>query len=222
MANDLNAVLRVLVALDPADPRGEVLDAVASLGDAETFLEGLFVEDTNILQLARLPIAREVTLTSGNVRALDISSVERQLRAQASLVRRAFESAATRLHVQHSFRIARGNVIAELTESAQQFDVLIIGRARRLARQRSWLGQAVHAVGRHAPKTVIFVQGTWQTGRSVVVLPDGFEQESRALATAARIATKDRLDLTVLAEAAEELPEPLRRRLGLEHARILY
>ncbi len=220
MATDVNTVLRVLVALDPADPRSEALDAIGSLGEAETVLEGLFVEDARILQLARVPIAREVTLTSADVRALDVSALERQLRAQALTVRRAFETAASRLGVPHSFRIARGEVVAELTESARRCDVLIIGRAPRQDRQRSWLGQAIHAVGRHPPRTIVFVQGTWQRGRSVVVLPDALDSRSRALETAARIALRDRLDLTVLASKGNELPAGLRQHLGLEHSRI--
>lgn len=213
--------LRVLVALDPADPRREVLDAAASLcRGVQMELEGLFVEDTSILRLGELSFAREVAHATGAVRSLNTQTLDRQLRAQAMLVRKTFESAARQLGVRHSFRILRGEVLGGLEERAGKFDIVVVGKAGRHVGQRSWLGKSVHRLATLPGRTVVFVQGEWRTGRSVVVVADGQENVSRALQLATKIARADDLPLVILGAAREGSREAALQSLSVRPTQV--
>ena len=202
--------MRVLVALDPADPRREVLDAAACLcRGVQMELEGLFVEDTSILRLGELPFAMEVAHATGAVRSLSTQTLGRQLRAQASLVQSTFEFAARQLGVEHSFRVLRGEVLGGLAERAGEFDLVVVGRAGRHAGQRNWLGTAVHRLAALSGRPVVFVQGAWRTGRSVLVVSDGRAGRSHALKLAAKIAKAEELPLVILGTSREAFGEAL-------------
>lgn len=99
---------RIIVGFDAGACRPETLHAIAALA-AETRAEllGLFIEDTALLELARLPFAAEVGYPSAARRALDVATLERALRARAEALRSALASALESSTVPWSFRVAR-------------------------------------------------------------------------------------------------------------------
>ena len=112
----------VLLAFDTGPPVPQSLAMARTL--VETLgaeLAGLFVEDINLLRLAALPFTREVGVTSGVSRPIELADVERTLRAQAEVAKRRLSELAAELSVPWSFRIERGNilqqVLAQMTES---------------------------------------------------------------------------------------------------------
>jgi hypothetical protein len=116
------ALQRVLVAIEPPNLSAQSLAAVRELAHSlQLEVAGLFVEDLNLLRLAALPIAREVGAVSGMVRAIEVSDVERALRAQAEQMRRTLSSVAAELDLPWSFRVERGEllerVLAQLSET---------------------------------------------------------------------------------------------------------
>ena len=120
------ALQRVLVAIDPPNLSTQSLAAARELAQSlQLELAGLFVEDLNLLRLAALPITREVGAVSGMVRAIEVSDVERALRAQAEQMRGVLSSFAAELDLPWSFRVERGEllerVLAQLSETVAVF-----------------------------------------------------------------------------------------------------
>jgi nucleotide-binding universal stress UspA family protein len=187
------AITRILVALDTSARSLAALDTAAALASAlSAELTGLFVEDINLLRLAELPFAREVGHASAANRPLEFSEVERALRGQAARIERAMAEAAGRLQLQWSFRVARGQVVPQILEVAEEVDLVVFGKEGRAA------GPATHP-GRPA----IPAAGP------VLVLFDGSAAAGQALAMAARLAQANGRPLNVLvpAETTEEFQQ---------------
>jgi hypothetical protein len=81
-------IARIIACFAPGSA-GEP-EAVASLAkELQAELLGLFIEDVELLRFAALPFAAEVGFPSASRRAMDVGTLERQMRVQA----RALEGA---------------------------------------------------------------------------------------------------------------------------------
>ena len=122
-------VARVVVALDAASENRAAIGAAARLAARwKAQLHGIFVEDDDLIRLAHLPFARQVTL-GGGVEPIDVQQAERQMQVFAERARRDLASSAQRHGVAWSFEIVRGSAMGELTESAG--DLLVVGTTTR-------------------------------------------------------------------------------------------
>ncbi len=110
--------MRILIGLDssPGSLRGlaEAAEMAARL-DAE--LVGLFVEDDNLLRLARLPQSIEIGLHSAKSRNLDPEVIGRVFKRMAERAQREVMLAAERVRVRSSFEVVRGSVIGQVLEA---------------------------------------------------------------------------------------------------------
>jgi len=110
---------RIVIELAPGLPARESLEAAADLADrVDAELVGLFVEDQDLLRFAALPFAHEIGFPSAQRRPMDVTSVERTLRAHAAEAERALASALERSAARWSFRVARGFAATELLAAA--------------------------------------------------------------------------------------------------------
>ena len=157
--------------------------------DAE--LVGLFVEDDNLLRLARLPQSYEIGMQSARSRNLDPDSIARLFKQMAERARRAVKRAADREHVRCSFEVARGSVIGELLRA-------MAGGAGEAVRSRPQrLGS-----GGGAP-SIILMQGqacSFPSGKAVIVLDEEHFSSGRlpvALDLADESCTEDLLFLII-------------------------
>ncbi len=101
-------IRRILVALDVSTHSLAALEAAVELaGRVEAEIEGLFVEDINLMRLAELPIALQLSLPTGLQRRIDAAVIEQEMRALAAEARNALETAAERTRVRWSFRVVR-------------------------------------------------------------------------------------------------------------------
>lgn len=120
---------RILVALDRSPPGQAALEAGARLAAVlKAELQGLFVEDVNLLRLASLPFAREIAYSSASPRPLETDAMQRAFRATADDLQRSLAIAAQQRHVRWSFEVTRGPVVQTTLAAANDVDVLIIGR----------------------------------------------------------------------------------------------
>jgi nucleotide-binding universal stress UspA family protein len=202
-------VRRILVALDASMHSLAALAAavdLASLMQAE--LEGLFVEDVNLLRLADLPFACEVRQTA-RLEALDSPTMARALKAQAAQARQALEMAAGRAQVHWSFRVVRGHVAQEVLTAAAQADLVTLGKQGRSRSPRARLGSTAVRVASGAPGALLLVEHGVSAGRPVLVVYDGSEDNERALDAAAHLAKAAATYLVVLllAEAPEAVKD---------------
>ncbi|RMF22573.1 MAG: hypothetical protein D6760_07195 [Deltaproteobacteria bacterium] len=192
-------VRRILVALDASEHSLAALEAAAEMAARlRAELEGLYVEDSDLLRAASLPFARELSAYGGGRREMSGASMERTLRARAARLRRALEAAAERAGVAWSFRTARGRVARELLSAAEQADMLVVGKAGVATTRRVRAGSVARQVVSGARRTVVVLQRGSAIGRPVLVWYDGSEAGRRALRTGARLAESDHRNIGIL------------------------
>lgn len=201
--------LRVLIALDPAAPREESLEALLALDQGELEITGLFVEDDALLRLASLPCAREVS-TAAVAAPLDTGALHRQLDRRARSMQRSLLRASSRRDLRLEFSVRRGNVTEEVLAAASGAQVLVIGRSLRSAGWRSWLGAPPERLLERrgeAPSILMFVHEPWATGSSVLVYEAPGDAGDRTLELGRALARREGLRLVLVSrEAGAALP----------------
>jgi nucleotide-binding universal stress UspA family protein len=168
----------------------EALSLLAGNTPAEIF--GMFVEDSELLMLAELPIAREYCLLTHVERRLQTPDIERQFRIQARAAQQALAEIAGRFGFPLSFRTVRGAITTLLREALAESDLMLFGTGRGALRLPG--ASTRTSTGRTArhPVTVLF---------------DGTDAARRALQVATQIAPDDATPLTVILTATS--PEHL-------------
>jgi hypothetical protein len=121
---------RIVVALDAASENRTAIATAARIATQwKAHLHGVFVEDDDLIRLAHLPFARQVTLGVG-VETLNLQQAERQMRAFAERARQALGAAAARHGIEWSFEIARGLPAGSVGAGATR-DFLVCGTTTR-------------------------------------------------------------------------------------------
>lgn len=92
-------------------------------------LAGVFVEDQELLDLARLPFSTEILSSSRQTRNLDSASMEGELRAIATQMHAALRKLAEHTKCQYSFRTIRGHLLHALIAQAEAGDLLLLHTA---------------------------------------------------------------------------------------------
>jgi len=187
--DDELTIRRILVALDGSHHSMAALKAAVELASSlDAALQGLFVEDINLLRVAGLPGALEIRYPFTSAGRLNRARMERQLRAQATRARRALAEVCERAHVQWSFRVARGDVAAEVLEAALEADLLSLGKASRPIIQRARTGSTARMAATQAPRSVLLLSRDADIRPPVVVFYDGSPVSQQSLLMAARLA----------------------------------
>jgi len=193
------ATRRIAVTLDAFDLSTVALDQAARLARRMgAQLEGIFVEDTDLLQLAELPFLREVRRSSRSVEAMNPVRMEQEYRVLARRAERLLGEQAALHQVSWTFRVWRGSIDSDLLAAALEVDVFALTR----------LG-SVLAHG-HAGRP----------GKSAIaVLYGAGESRLRALDTAASLAAEQQAGLNILLPVEREtdaavLQQEAARRLG--------
>lgn len=203
---------RIVVGLDTSFMAREALALAARVAaSVDADLNGIFVEDENLLALSALPFAREITM-AGAVTQMSETEMLRALQAQAQIARRILERAATEAHIGYHFAIARGHRLAALAHHASADDTLVI-RAHD-ASQRD-VGRTIRAATREMRADVLLA------ARGVAVATAFAAPDLRA----AQMALPGRPLLAVdegssLGEACVGFAEALATRIGAPFRRL--
>jgi nucleotide-binding universal stress UspA family protein len=115
---------------------------VAALLDID--LEGLFVEDINLLYLCEFPFNQEIGSYTGKPRRLENAALERQLHTVATMIHHSISQVALDTPVRWSFQVRRGSVVNELLAATKDADLLSIGRSGQV--RRNTLGSTARAL----------------------------------------------------------------------------
>jgi hypothetical protein len=193
---------RVVVRLDAAGENLTAIDTAARLAaNAKAPLHGIFVEDEDLLHLARLPFARQITLEA-HAENLTTEHVELHLRIAAERARRELFAAAKRHGVICSFEIVRGASESALTGASERDLVVACALTRPIAGHfrvecRWW--SAIQAM----PGPFLLVRQAWGASGSVVMLlRDRGPASVRLLEAAVQIAQAADALLTVICPPA--------------------
>lgn len=169
---------RILVALDASPASRYAAQAAVELAvQVQARLEGLFVEDEALLELAALPLAAPWGgRGSGGAAEADSpwsseawgeEAVERRLRALAVRARAVLEEVARERGLEAGFRVRRGRVTEEILRGVEDADVLVLGRV-------GWSGGRTGRLGRTAAAVLARSQGVLlpygTSGRAVLRL----------------------------------------------------
>lgn len=127
-------VRRILLALDSSED-AVALEAAAELAlGLQASLRGLFIEDVELLRLAALPFATEVSLGPARTRRLEVDRLERELKRQAERLRSRLALAAARHRRPWTFHVVRGNLLESIRTAAEAADLYVLGRPAGPAR----------------------------------------------------------------------------------------
>ncbi len=175
------AIRRILVAMDILSDNLAVLETAAELAArSEAELTGLFVEDTDLLRAADLPVSLEVMLWTARERNPTETEMARALRALAARIRKDLERAAERARVPWSFQVVRGPRIQVFMEAGAESDLMFVGPAR------------CSRVPRYSPQRRPRKPG------AVCILFSGTAASQRALGMAMQLADQHRVLVKVL------------------------
>jgi nucleotide-binding universal stress UspA family protein len=199
---------RIVVTLNATlCSRAPLATAVRLAGTLGAGVEGVFIEDINLIQLAGLPFLRELSAWSLAEAAVDSQRMERQLRAMARQARTLLEEEARKLDVPCTFQVWRGRTGAEALTQAFATDILSLGCLSVLASGRLWA-----RAGTRQPLHSADITG-------IGVLAGLSEAAARALTIAARLAGSLGASLTIFlpergTDRVLRLEEKIRALLG--------
>lgn len=183
----------IMVTLDASESGRPPLETAVHLAAVlGARLEGVFVEDINLIRLAGLSFLREVRPGSLAEEAISVQRMQRELHVLARHAERMLEQAAAKMDVPWSFRVWRGR--AEAASLAREFaaDILSLGRVSSLVSSRALA--AMRPASRQIRKT----------DTSINVLFSDSDQAARAVATACSLAKAMDARLTVMLPGLQE------------------
>jgi nucleotide-binding universal stress UspA family protein len=186
---------RILVALDTASECHSTLEVAARVAlQTEAKLVALFIEDTDLIRLAGLPFATELSRTSAAERRLEPPNMARALRAQQQRVERALAQITERLAVRTSLRVVQGNYMSEAVAAATDMDILVLTRMAGTVVGRNLMLDSRRATARPA-------RHEQKVSRPVCVLFDGTPAARRLLLAASRLSEHLGESLLILVSA---------------------
>jgi hypothetical protein len=126
---------RVAVILGPGGSSRGLLDVVLPLlgGDRTIEMQGVFLEEAELMHAADLPFVKELCRVTFSVREFNRDQFERTLALRMRTAQRALSVLARHAGVAHTFRNVRGPAISLLLETANQSDITIFEPAPMIA-----------------------------------------------------------------------------------------
>ena len=133
----LPAAEYILVALDLSPHSQAALAAAAELAAALLLeLDGLYVEDMDLLRLCGLPFGIEFGTFTASPRRMVQTHLEREFRMQATQLRKIMADVAGQRRVPWAFQGVRGGVAGPVLAGSAAAQTLRLGRFRRWACER--------------------------------------------------------------------------------------
>ena len=196
-------IRRILVALDASQRSLWALEAAVALAaNLRAELEGLFVEDIDLLRAAALPFAHEVSAIRGT-RPLREELLEQRLRGQALHLQRTFDRLVAAAEVKGGFRVVRGSVGQAVREAAAAADLVAIGGGRHSGQALEQPGAPLSGVVLRSGNAVVVLQAPPNPRRPVFALFDGSDRAFAALGLAVELARTQGSPLQLLIAAAD-------------------
>jgi len=155
----------------------------------------VFVEDEELIDLAGLPFARQVTVATG-LEPLTKDHIEDHFRAFSERLRRELAIAAARQGVEWSFEVVRGRAAA--IGLGGEHDFVVADAATRPVGEHFRIASRWWSLMATIAHPFLLAKRQWETGGSVfALLRHRGPQSARLLEIAAQIAGISRATLTV-------------------------
>jgi hypothetical protein len=211
------AFRRVVVALDVLARDDAAIESAAALAARlRAEIAGVFVEDVDLLHLASLRCARQVSLLTAAEELFDVAMLERELRVLAQQAQARISAAADRCRVHWSFRTVRGRIEAELPAATHASDLLVV--VPPVPARHGGAGRLGRKLVECAAGPVLLLPRFASLGEHLLVYYDGSSSAEHALQTARCLVEAGGTLACVIAAAtlvaARELENRVRDRLG--------
>lgn len=224
---------RVVLQLRTANPNAVAIEAALRVAQAfQSGIETLFVEDTQLFDLASFPFAREISLTGRRSRAISSSEIEQEFRLAFASLQRRIEALAKAAEVPIRQRVVRDDPVAALATTCAEsgpWNVVALAEpfgamsseSLRLLLEAVADATGLVLVGPKARRTtgpvIVAVEDIDRlpsmiraaeriaavTGGSIVIVPvDDDEERIRWKEAQARLLLKERLDAQVITAAS--------------------
>ena len=128
MQNEIEkSINRILVSLDFDDYGSSFIEPLVILASQlKADLCGLFIEDSELQQVANLPFSREITFPMAHTRELDSDHIARHLKQHAETLRKMMKEFSQLSNVSCSFRTAKGPRIESVLSESYDFQLVIL------------------------------------------------------------------------------------------------
>ncbi|MGM0952568.1 MAG: universal stress protein [Pseudomonadota bacterium] len=218
---------RILVLLDGSRMSYAALQAAAEIAARSgADVQGVFVEELNLLRSAGYGFAREVGSVSGASRSFDVAGLERRMQRLADQARRALAGAVGPYGGRYTLSITRGSVVEEVLALAEPDDLLVLGRVGWSSAPGARLGSTARGLLRRSPGRLLLwsERQALRQGRIVVFLNDHEDANRRAVKAAADAIRHVPQPVTLLLGAGTDLSsqslDVLRQSLGIPDSQV--
>jgi len=132
----------VLITLHSSSGSKSVLRAGAELAyRAQAELRAVFVEDIEWFEASKHSFTQQISSYTGNIIPFSEENITEQSRALGTALQQMFTSISEMMHIKYTYRSVRGQVSRELLESAEEADLVIIGRSGQLGYRKKTPGK---------------------------------------------------------------------------------
>ena len=212
---------RVLVAVDTSTECTRALEAAAQLAShLHVGIQGIFVEDPNLLKLEGLSSSRRISLPQAfGESKIRSGSIQRELQAHAKRMRQILQMLSQRMQVEYEFQVMRGKMQEMLNQAATTTDLAVVESQGRSVRSHMRLEASAHGAADALQPSVLYLQKGVRPIQSVVAVFDGTDQSEKVLEAGAGLMSGPNAMMTVLLqtesrEEADDMEERAREKLA--------
>lgn len=214
-------ITRVLVAVDTSAECTRALEAAAQLAShLHVGIQGIFVEDPNLLKLEGLSSSRRISLPQGfGSSEIRRGSIQRELQAHATRVHQILQMLSQRMQVEYEFQVKRGKMREMLNEAAGTTDLAVVESQGRSVRSHMRLEASARGAADALQPSVLYLQKGVRPIQSVIAVFDGTEQSMKVLEAGAGLMSGPNAMMTVLLQTesrdeADQMQEKARQKLA--------
>lgn len=194
-------IKKVLVAMDSSRHSEVALQAAAAIAKTlEANIEGLFVQDTHLMQMSRFPSIAEVSLLTGDVKPIRKDELELQVRRLEARIKHRFEQISQNNRLSYSWKTMQGRVVEKLLEASRDADLVTIGMKGEVYSGRKKLGSTAKAVIENSRSPVLILQKELRIGGSIIAIDNGTEAGVKGIELGLSLAAKTKSKLLILKE----------------------
>lgn len=144
----------VILTVDAISYSSRIVDLaieIAATGQGD--LQGLFIEDVDLLSVAELPFTKEISFHTAQARLTDLHSTQRTLRSLADKFRKYLEQSARASKVACSYDYRQGRVLDIGTNVDSKVSFIVIGQGRgdRIKSHIRVQSQRILVIENHSP-----------------------------------------------------------------------
>lgn len=172
---------RIAVILGPGGASRELVDQLQPLlaTDRDIEMQGVFLEEADVLRAAELPFVKELCRVTFAVREFDNDKFERALALRVRTARKALAVLADHAGVSHTFRNVRGPAATMIGEAVSESDITVFEPTRLRA-------------------TAAIAPPANTRRRRIAALISNVESAGEVLSTAVSLAEEDTRKISVL------------------------